>query len=123
MPFASKGPPRGDAASPIDLAFPGGNDLRASPNQALSQEEISGATKRAPNPAVAAVIKDLNAEYAAEAARIASIYAVHFVEDMEIGDHWAAEHDMRGAVLHLREAAAKFREWQRKPLPARRDVA
>jgi hypothetical protein len=73
--------------------------------------------------AVAAVIKDLNAEYASEAAHIASVYARHFVEDMEIGDLWAAEHDMRGAVLHLREAAAKFSEWQGKPLPARGDVA
>jgi hypothetical protein len=69
--------------------------------------------------AVAAVIKDLNAEYACEAAHIASVYARHFVEDMEIGDVWSAEHDMRGAVLHLREAAARFREWQGKPLPAR----
>jgi hypothetical protein len=47
------------------------------------------------------------------------VYAHHFVEDMEIGDVWAAEHDMRGAVMHLKEAAAKFREWQGKPLPAR----
>jgi hypothetical protein len=81
--------------------------------------DVLGATKRAPNTAVVAAIKDLTAEYAAEAARIASIYAIHFVEDMEIGDFWAAEHDMRCAVLHLREAAAKFREWQDKPLPAR----
>ena len=66
--------------------------------------------------AVAAVIKDFNAEYASEAAHIASVYAHHFVEDMEIGDVWFAEHDMRGAVMHLKEAAAKFREWQGKPL-------
>jgi hypothetical protein len=99
-------------------------DLHANiPNEVPAQAEISGATKRAPNPAVAAAIKDLTAEYAVEAARIASIYAAHFVEDMGIGDLWAAEHDMRGAVLHLREAAAKFREWQGKPLPARGDVA
>jgi hypothetical protein len=56
-------------------------------------------------PAVVAAIKDLTAEYAVEAARIASIYAGG------------------GAVLHLREAAAKFREWQGKPLPARVGVA
>jgi hypothetical protein len=29
---------------------------------------------------------------------------------------------MRGAVLHLREAAAQFRKWQGKPLPAREDA-
>jgi hypothetical protein len=106
------------------LSSLGGVDLQANiPNKAPAQAEISGAMKRAPNPAVAAAIKDLTAEYAVEAARIASIYAAHFVEDMGIGDLWAAEHDMRGAVLHLREAAAKFREWQGKPLPARGDVA
>ena len=75
------------------------------------------------NPAaVAAAIKDLTAEGASEAAHIASVYARHFVEDMEIGDLWSAEHDMRGAILHLREAAAKFREWQGRPLPAREDA-
>jgi hypothetical protein len=73
-------------------------------------------TVHAPNPAVAAAIKDLTAEYAVEAAHVASVYARHFVEDMEIGDLWSAEHDMRGAVMHLKEAAAKFREWQGKPL-------
>ncbi len=53
-----------------------------------------------------------------EAAHIASVYARHFVEDMEIGDLWSAEHDMRA----LREAAAKFREWLGKPLPARENA-
>jgi hypothetical protein len=72
--------------------------------------------------AVAAALKDLTAEWASEAAHIASVYARHFVEDMEIGDLWSAEHDMRGAVLHLREAAARFREWQGKPFPAREDA-
>jgi hypothetical protein len=42
------------------------------------------AEKRNPA-AVAAAIKDLNAEWASEAAHIASVYACHFVDDMEIG--------------------------------------
>ena len=46
----------------------------------------------------------------------------HFVDDMEIGDFWCAEHDLHGAILHLREAARMFREWQGKPLPAREDA-
>jgi hypothetical protein len=75
------------------------------------------------NPAaVAAAIKGLTAEGASEAAYIASVYARHFVDDMEIGDLWSAEHDMRGAILHLREAARMFREWQGTPLPAREDA-
>jgi hypothetical protein len=82
-----------------------------SPTQAPSQAQIL----RNPH-AVAAALKHLTAEGASEAAHIASVYARHFVEDMEIGDVWAAEHDMRGAVMHLKEAAAKFREWQGKPL-------
>ena len=88
-----------------------------------SMRAIAEAPCTAPSAAVRAALKDLNAEYASEAAHIASVYARHFVENMEIGDLWSAEHDMRGAVLHLREAAAKFREWQGKPLPARGGVA
>jgi hypothetical protein len=129
MTQTCEGPPRWSADGPLELSSYGGINLQVNiPNQAPSQEDnrapdVSGAAKRAPNPAVAAAIKDLTAEYAVEAARIASIYAAHFVEDMGIGDLWAAEHDMRGAVLHLREAAAKFREWQGKPLPALGGVA
>jgi hypothetical protein len=81
-----------------------------------SMRAIAEAPCTAPSSAVAAALKDLNAEWASEAAHIASVYARHFVEDMEIGDVWSAEHDMRGAVIHLKEAAAKFREWQGKPL-------
>jgi hypothetical protein len=47
------------------------------------------------------------------------VSARHFVEDIEMGNTWLAEHNLRMAVLHLREAAAKFREWQGKPLPTR----
>ena len=105
----------------------GGEPSPDSPFQPASQAEnraphVSGATKHAPNPAVAAAIKDLTAEHAVEAAHIASVYANHFVDDMEIGDLWSAEHDMRGAILHLREAAARFREWQGKPLPTREEA-
>jgi len=97
-------------------SVPGGNFRETAPNSVPNQAEILRAAS-----AVAAAIKDLNAEYASEAAHIASVYARHFVEDMEIGDIWSAEHDMRGAVLHLREAARMFREWQGKPLAARED--
>ncbi len=106
----AKGPPPG--GDPLELSSLGGVDLQANiPEPAPPQAEIS----RNPR-AVAAVIKDLNGEYASAASHIASVYARHFVEDMEIGDVWSAEHDMRGAVMHLKEAAAKFREWQGKPL-------
>ena len=113
MPQTSETPP---GMAGLAKSVPGGNFLEIAPNSAPNQAEIS----RNPR-AVAAVIKDLNAEYASEAAHIASVYARHFVEDMEIGDLWSAEHAMRGAILHLREAAAKFRDWQGKPLPARED--
>jgi hypothetical protein len=115
MPQTGETPP---GMAGLAKSVPGGNFREISPNSAPNQAEIS----RNPR-AVAAVIKDLNAEYASEAAHIASVYARHFVEDMEIGDVWSAEHDMRGAVTHLKEAAAKFREWQGKPLPARGGVA
>jgi hypothetical protein len=119
MVAAMTGPPNagsparaGGTAGLDKTSFPGRNDYPPNaPNPAPAQDEIL----RNPR-AVAAAIKDLNAECASEAAHIASMYARHFVEDMEIGDVWSAEHDMRGAVLHLKEAAAKFREWQGKPL-------
>ena len=118
MTVHAKGPPPGHGGDPLELSSYGGVDLQAnSPIQAPAQAQI----ERNPS-AVAAVIKGLNAEYACEAAHIASVYARHFVEDMEIGDIWCAEHDMRGAILHLREAAAQFRKWQGKPLPAREDA-
>jgi hypothetical protein len=105
----------GAAGQDKTSSLPGGIDgLSNAPEIAPAQAQI----ERNPR-AIAAVIKDLNAEYASEAAHIASVYARHFVENMEIGDLWSAEHDMRGAILHLREAAAKFRECQGKPLPAR----
>ena len=115
MTQTREGPPRFPRADgPLELSSYAGVDLQPnSPIQAPAQAQI----ERNPR-AVAAVIKDLNAEYACEAAHIASVYARHFVENMEIGDLWSAEHDMRGAVMHLKEAAAKFREWQGKPLPA-----
>src|ERR1700730_13103167 len=99
MTFAAKGSPPGHGGDPLELSSYGGVDLQAnSPIQAPAQAQIER------NPAaVAAAIKDLNAEYACEAAHIASVYARHFVENMEIGDLWSAEHDMRGAILHLRE--------------------
>src|ERR1700730_10558771 len=118
MTVHAKGPPPGHGGDPLELSSYGGVDLQAnSPVQAPPQAEIL----RNPR-AVAASIKDLIAEAASEAAHIASVYARHFVEDMEIGDVWSAEHAMRGAVLHLREAAAQFRKWQGKPLPAREDA-
>ena len=119
MTLYMKNPTAGGAAGLDKTSLPGRNDGPSNaPEIAPSQAEILR------NPAaVAAAIKDLTAEYAVEAAHIAAQYANHFVEDMEIGDLWSAEHDMRGAVLHLREAAAKFREWQGKPLPARGGVA
>jgi hypothetical protein len=118
MNCAPKNPAAGGAAGLDKTSLPGGIDCPSNaPEIALSQAQIER------NPcAVAAVIKDLNAEYASEAAHIAGVYARHFVEDMEIGDVWSAEHDMRGAVMHLKEAAAKFREWQGKPLPTREDA-
>jgi hypothetical protein len=113
MTLHMKNPTAGGAAG-LDktTSLPSRNDGPSNaPEIAPAQAELTR------NPAaVAAAIKDLTAEYAVEAARIASIYAVHFVEDMGIGDVWSAEHDMRGAVLHLKEAAAQFREWQGKPL-------
>ena len=115
MPFAAKGSPPGHGGDPLELSSYGGVDNI--PKQCPAQ------VTNPRNPAaVAAAIKDLTAEGASEAAHIASVYARHFVEDMEIGDVWSAEHDMRGAVLHLREAAAQFRKWQGKPLPAREDA-
>jgi len=113
-------PDRGGAAG-LDKtsSLPGRNDDPPNaPEIAPSQAEIL----RNPR-AVSAAIKDLTIEYASEAAWIASVYARHFVEDVEIGDLWSAEHDLNGAILHLREAARMFREWQGKPLPAREDVA
>jgi hypothetical protein len=115
MPQTCETPP---GMAGLAKSVPGGNIRETAPNSIPNQAEILR------NPAaVAAAIKDLTAEWASEAAHIASVYARHFVEDMEIGDLWSAEHDMRGAILHLREAAARFREWQGKPpLPAREDA-
>jgi hypothetical protein len=114
MTLATKGPPRGGGcADGPQVVCLSANASDIAPNPAPAQVKFR-------NPrAVAAVIKDLNAEYASEAAHIASVYARHFVENMEIGDFWCAEHDMRGAILHLKEAAKKFREWQGQPLPDR----
>ena len=68
---------------------------------------------QAQNPvAVAAAIADLTIECAVEAAHVASVAARHFVQQMELGDLWAAEHSLGVAVAHMREAAAKFRQWQ-----------
>ena len=119
MTLHMKNPTAGGAAG-LDKtsSLPGGNDGPSNaPEIAPAQAELL----RNPR-AVAAAIKDLTIEYASEAAWIASVYARHFVEDVEIGDLWSAEHDMRGAILHLREAAAQFRKWQGKPLPAREDA-
>jgi hypothetical protein len=118
MTLHMKNPTAGGAAGLDKTSLPGRNDEPPSaPNSAPNQAEIL----RNPR-AVAATLKDLTAEWASEAAHIASVYARHFVDDMEIGDLWSAEHDMRGAILHLREAAAQFRKWQGKPLPAREDA-
>ena len=118
MTLHTKNPTAGGAAGVDNASLPGGNDCPSNaPEIAPAQAQI----ERNPR-AVTAAIKDLTAEYASEAAHIASVYARHFVEDMEIGDLWCAEHDMRGAILHLREAAAQFRKWQGKPLPAREDA-
>ena len=100
-----------------------GPQLSSSAADFLPNSPIQATAQALRNPrAVAATVKDLTAEWASEAAHIASVYARHFVDDMEIGDLWSAEHDMRGAILHLREAAAKFRKWQGKPLPTREDA-
>jgi hypothetical protein len=72
----------------------------------------SGATQAQNSVAVAAAIADLTLDYAVEAAHVASVASRHFVEQAEIGDHWAAEHSLGVAVRHLREAAKTFREWQ-----------
>lgn len=118
MTIHAKGPPPGHGGDPLELSSYGSVDL-----QANIPSEVPAQVTNPRNPAaVAATVKDLTAEWASEAAHIASVYARHFVDDMEIGDLWSAEHDMRGAILHLREAAAQFRKWQGKPLPAREDA-
>jgi hypothetical protein len=89
MTIHAKGPPRGESAGGPEVVFLEENASNVGPNANSAQGKFR-------NPrAVAAVIKDLNGEYASEAAHIASVYARHFVEDMEIGDVWSAEHDMR----------------------------
>jgi hypothetical protein len=68
---------------------------------------------QAQNPvAVAAAIADLTIECAVEAAHVASVAARYFVEQMELGDLWAAEHSLRVAARHLREAIVQFSEWR-----------
>ena len=118
MTLHMKNPTAGGAAGLDKTSLRGGNDGPSNaPEIAPAQAEILR------NPAaVAAAIKDLTAEGASEAAHIAAVYLSHFVDDMEIGDFWCAEHDLRGAILHVREAARMFREWQGKPLPAREDA-
>jgi hypothetical protein len=104
----------GDAAGLGNTSCLAADGSEIAQNTAPTQDRIQR------NPAAVAVaIKDLTIEYAVDAAHIASVSARHFVEDIEIGDMWSAEHDLRMAVLHLKEAAAKFREWQGKPLPTR----
>ena len=66
-----------------------------------------------------AAIKNLSLEAAVEAGNIAGIAATHFVENCEIGDFLVAEHNLRVAIAHLREAARLFRAWQGKPLAER----
>jgi hypothetical protein len=82
-------------------------------NAAESIEPSTASQAENHNPvAVAATIKDLTLEYAVEAARIASIAAIHFVENTEIGRLLAVDADMACACRHLSEAAALFRKWQ-----------
>jgi hypothetical protein len=104
MPQNATNPAAGERAGFGDSAFPGGNST----------------SSIAQNPAVAqAAAKDLTIEASVEAAHIAAIAAAHFVEDMETGDLWAAEHNLGVAVAHLREAASRLRAWQGKLLPDR----
>jgi len=76
---------------------------------------------QAQNPvAVAAAIADLTIECAVEAAHVASVAARYFVEQMELGDLWAAEHSLRVAARHLRAAIVQFSEWRTLEVSARR---
>lgn len=68
--------------------------------------------------AVAAAKRDLLRDYACEAGLIASTFAQHFAEQLQLGSPLAAESSMRAAIGHFREASRAFREWQGKPLPA-----
>jgi hypothetical protein len=66
-----------------------------------------------PSPAVKAACLDLKRDYAVEAAFIASRFAAHFAEQFELRSPIAAEYSMRAAIVHIKEAAKAFREWQR----------
>jgi hypothetical protein len=61
-------------------------------------------------PRVAAAVADLMLDSAMEAGCIASATARHFVEQLEMGDFWGAEHSLRLAVAHMQIAADSFQK-------------
>jgi hypothetical protein len=105
MAQTAERPPTPQAEGGPEASLRGGTDSlpnKRNPPSAQAQNPV----------AVAAAIADLTIECAVEAAHIAWVAARYFVEQMELGDLWAAEHSLRVAVAHMREAAAKFRQWQ-----------
>jgi hypothetical protein len=98
MGFASKGPPRGDAASPIDLAFPGGNDQDKTPNPTATQDKFQDPA------AVAAARRDLRLEFLHECAGGISIHAALVQTFAEIGDPAGVCYALKRLFAHVKAA-------------------
>jgi hypothetical protein len=61
-------------------------------------------------PRVAAAVADLMLDSAIEAGCIASATARHFVEQVEMGDFWGAEHSLKLTIAHMQIAADSFQK-------------
>lgn len=102
-----------ETANPASAAAQtGSRDMSLRDSSLIAENLPQAQIKSSRNVAVEAAISDLTIDVAVEAAHIASVTARHFVENVELGDLWAAEHSLGVAIKHLREAAANFRAWQ-----------
>src|SRR5438309_1050664 len=107
-------PARATGAGMSDRRFAAAND-RLDPTKSAS------APQRKNPVAVATATAELPLEVSVEAARVASVIARHFGEQMELGDQFAAERSLRVVARRLREAIVQFSEWRTLEVEARRD--
>jgi hypothetical protein len=101
---AERPPTRQREGDPLETFSLGSDNFQGSkPTECAAQAQ---------SPAAVAAIADLTLEASAEAAHVASVTARHFGEQMELGDLRAAEHSLRVAARHLREAIIQFDQWR-----------
>jgi hypothetical protein len=95
MPQITESPPALDADGPSGNAFPGRN---------CNPESNANPT------GVQAKLIALKREFVSECLRIAALKASHGADNVELGDDFNAERDLRIATKHIREATRSFRE-------------